>query len=337
MNEYIFLGCIIILGILSSFSDIRFGKIRNKATYSFMVIGVLLYVFFGKDDLSRYMINLFSAVIFSVALWLLRWWSAGDVKLFVAFNAIIPSMAFSFTLLPFFFVFLLTVTPLFLILILHAVITEHKNILSASFLIKPLKRLPGVLVSVFGLSWLIALLLQYLRLPQSPILVLVWYMLLYPSLSSIIRRLMKKASLHERWEPAVYIILGLCGMFIEKTNILLVLIVSAASIITRLLVYDLSFIYATKEKALKDLQQGDIIADLVIEGDVPVPAKVLPSEGRLPEGILKEDIKKLKKFVKDKRLKIKILRVQKTMPFAPSLFAGMLLFIIIMFIKMRVL
>ena len=92
-----FLPAIILLGLITSYEDIKFGKIRNKwivfsLCYTFIVYLILISYYYFNSMLSLgYLIELLTNFIFVVLIgfgfWYFKLWTTGDGKLFIAFAA----------------------------------------------------------------------------------------------------------------------------------------------------------------------------------------------------------------------------------------------------------
>ena len=103
---WLLLPGILYLGILASYTDIRYGKIRNKAVLRAIIYALVVYasaiIFFAiKGTLSgEYVAELGTNALFAgavcVLLWLMKVWSAGDGKLFFAFALLIPPEAYQY-------------------------------------------------------------------------------------------------------------------------------------------------------------------------------------------------------------------------------------------------
>ncbi len=90
-----FLPAIVVVGIATSYEDVRFGKIRNKWIILGIVYGAVLHVcFLLEDNEGQEALFLLSNAVLSFivgyALWIFRLWSAGDAKLFIVFSFLIP-------------------------------------------------------------------------------------------------------------------------------------------------------------------------------------------------------------------------------------------------------
>ncbi|MFP4118006.1 MAG: hypothetical protein ACLFTR_03710 [Candidatus Woesearchaeota archaeon] len=95
--EYIFLVPIIVLGLITSYTDIKSGMIRNKhikyALYGAFVCHMILVMAYGNfrlEGYSHYIINSVFMLVISFIFWNVGLWTAGDAKLFFTLNVLTP-------------------------------------------------------------------------------------------------------------------------------------------------------------------------------------------------------------------------------------------------------
>jgi prepilin peptidase CpaA len=94
---------VVILTAIALASDIRHYKIRNKLTFTFMIIGLVTgFVLDGTDGLFDSFLGIAAPFVILILLYALRMLGAGDIKLFSAigavlgFREVIQIMAYSF-------------------------------------------------------------------------------------------------------------------------------------------------------------------------------------------------------------------------------------------------
>ena len=103
---FYFLPMILFLGLVTSYTDIIYGKIKNKHVLIGMIYAIIVnialiiyYKFIGEIN-QGYVYELITNAFFSVAagfiLWNLGIWSAADGKLFIAFSLLIPLDVYEF-------------------------------------------------------------------------------------------------------------------------------------------------------------------------------------------------------------------------------------------------
>lgn len=84
-----------ILCLITSITDIRENRISNKLLIVFGIIGIILniaqYVFQTHIIWNVYFVNLALVVVFSLLLYILHIWAAGDSKLLIVIGLLIPA------------------------------------------------------------------------------------------------------------------------------------------------------------------------------------------------------------------------------------------------------
>lgn len=92
-----FIVGIIILGIITSYTDIRYGKISNKHILSGIIYAILIntLAFFSFEAHNwnaylHYFISTTFTLLISFIFWNIGLWTAGDAKLFFVFNLLTP-------------------------------------------------------------------------------------------------------------------------------------------------------------------------------------------------------------------------------------------------------
>ena len=108
---FYFLPFILFLGIITTYEDIRFGKIRNRWTitaiaysllaYSFIIIYNLINSALNHIYLLELSVNFIFAILVGYGLWHFRIWSAGDGKLFISFAFLLPLSIYQYGYQPF--------------------------------------------------------------------------------------------------------------------------------------------------------------------------------------------------------------------------------------------
>ncbi len=103
MNPNILIPLILFLGIITSYEDVRYGKIRNKWLF-LALLGLFVYYVLNFSFPSQFhpynyyllaLANLGGAFAFGLVLWLLRFWSAADAKLYIVFVALFSPLVVS--------------------------------------------------------------------------------------------------------------------------------------------------------------------------------------------------------------------------------------------------
>jgi len=153
----LFLPLVFLLGIITSYEDIKYGKVRNKwillglgwgliilllfVAWYFIATPITKYYYFeiqnlpndspvsvftvNLDYLSRVFINAIIALIIAFLMWRFDAWAAGDAKLFAIYALLIPLGYYWKSYLPIFPSFVLLINifiPIFLYLLIRSII-----------------------------------------------------------------------------------------------------------------------------------------------------------------------------------------------------------------------
>ena len=96
--DYLLLISMFLVGILSSFNDIRHGQIYNKTLFPFFIISIPLDVFYygflKHQFLVAFLFNLFVIILILLLLYYTRCFAGGDVKLGVTMSLLYPGSAY---------------------------------------------------------------------------------------------------------------------------------------------------------------------------------------------------------------------------------------------------
>ncbi len=319
---------ILALGIITSYEDIKEGKIRNKwivsaLVYAFVVYAILIISFYLKGTLrTEYIIELLTNFIFAVivgfGMWLGKLWTAGDGKLFIAYSALIPLSAYVNGYVKYFPSSALLINSfvpafavLFILLLVRTSLKEKKE--AVKLVIEP-KSLIASLSSLFVISFLLErILLKWSTAINSYFLVI----LISISLFSVAGYLLKR----NVWIPlAALAIIVLTSQYARGLEFLkrflgvfLVLVFVRGTIIS---LAGNKFSKLVKIKELKPgmLPLGNHSSDELSS------AKGLPNN--VAEGLSKAEAKKI---ISKSKGKLDSIRVKQTVPFAPFLLLGALL------------
>lgn len=126
-----------ILGGYCSYTDIRYKKIFNKTiflgvVYVFLLYSFLFFILNEKNYISELFLNGVKVFFAGYLLWYLRFWSAGDAKLFTLYSFLLPLDFYSksyVSYFPSFNLFINLFVPLLLFLIVNALTSEVKSLL----------------------------------------------------------------------------------------------------------------------------------------------------------------------------------------------------------------
>ena len=350
LNEEIiwFLPGILFLGMITSYTDIKEGKIRNKHVLFAPVYSLVIYFTLALfiDIRTSYFIELAVMCGLSLAtgfvLWYLGLWTAGDAKLLFAFSALVPLSVYKYGHTPyvdFLNILINTFVPIFIyfasMLMLKTRLKQKIFFLKKSFQPKGIFRFA---VALFAILWVTELLLGVLKIQLGyfVIMFLIFSILLAAERFMFMRTftvMIAVSVLRLIFDHDVYSINFIRMFFITLLVFVLV----------RFFVIRMSFFLLTQEVDIKLLKEGMIPAEFVYtehgkyKKEEPVffsifgymRAKVLKRDYvfRPMEPLSHEEVNTLKK--RDNNLGFEHIRVHQTVSFAPFLFLGVLLTILV--------
>lgn len=350
MIVYWFLPAILILGVITTYTDLKGGKIRNKhviiaLAYSFTAYMILI---FSNVNTIRagYFIELLIMCTFSLVtgfiLWYTGLWTAGDAKLFFAFATLIPLSVYKHGHIPYFDstnILINTFIPVFLYLSLLLMLKT--NLKQKIFFLKESIRPREVLelaVFLFAFTWAMELVFKAANLPMDyfaivSLLFVITIILEKTTSVSLPKIILITSILRIMFDPSIY-----SFEFVKRFVLIIALF-----ILLRFFVIRMSFYSLTKEVDIKLLKKGMIPAEAVyVEG-----GKYKKQESMFfglftylgertrqrnylfhpTEPLNEKNINNLKRLGKE--LGFEHLRIQQIVPFAPFLFIGVLLTLLV--------
>lgn len=336
--------CILLLGVVTSYEDIKNNKIRNKYIVYALLFGIGTNVllptiaegswYIASIYLMTTLTNAMLALFVGFALWYFKIWRAGDGKLFFAYAFLLPISVYYYGYMPYLQSFTLlvnTILSIFLLLSLDLwIITstdEKLDILKNS--LNP-KQLFYMLTSLISTQWLLSLLFQQLLPTIDTLTMGLLSIVLLGFLTSHYQDVVYEASV-----PLVLIRILLDTKtilsynFISQIAILFILSVVVINFITNLG----SFRFNERAK-ISNLKRGACCVDRILKKGKFYDASSTSQEGvelldLNYEDLTTADIKKLNSLYKEGRLKCEELKIRQTIPFAPLLFLGVLLTLLI--------
>lgn len=327
--DWLLLLVVFFLGFVTSYTDIYTGKIRNRhllIALAFFVILLPLKYFYGVFSIVEarfFLINLILAIVVAAGIWLLGFWTPGDGKLFFVFSvflsAVFPAGELirlaSIKLLLFVFI------PMFIMLVSVSLFrlsfAEIGKGLHNSFD----RKLILAALAVFVINWVfmtdawkggvifLVLVLAYFFLWE--------YMVYVLGIVALLRLL---------FDPSVY----------SVSFVLYFLIILVAIYFLRFFAGEVFFEVFCRDIEIKNLKPGMIPAEVVCKKKKGYEKHLLkrgeakPTSGVFkprPEGLQKEDIDNLQKH--RKKFNFSCIKVFKTLPFAPFMFLGVVIFVLV--------
>ena len=335
---------IVILGIITSYQDIKIGKIKNKWTFSAIIIGLILNTiilsYSSSTMLFRYYLNLIISIGFSVLLWINYFWSAGDVKLFVAYVALLP-IAFTNSKYPSFILFINTIVPYFFYLLLKSLVfTKLKD--KKYVLIDAIKQLPIKFIIFFVISWAIRSLSNYLG-NESRVVYYIMLMVGYMIINLLVAQIFDLVKINKKYIFIFYLFVGIIRISFNYEIITDISYIKSVFYVTLLFIFIKNIAYGLgmksfiKEVKIIKLKPGMLLVENILKNKGKyekrkVVATDLFSSKALnykPEGIENKEIQKLKQLYKNKKLDFNTIKVQESVAFAPIMFLGVIITILI--------
>ncbi|MDP7080325.1 MAG: hypothetical protein QF415_10570 [Candidatus Undinarchaeales archaeon] len=328
------------LGAITSLTDIREGKIRNKHVFPFILLGILRMLILDTHGYLG-LLNTGIALAAGFGLWHLNLWSAGDAKLFLAFAALVPlndlTMQFNQVYwFPSFMVLVNTFVPMFALMLFRLLFftpLAMKTMLLRRVL-KPVQ-VVSVGMALFVFIWLGRVLMDALGLPQ----VFIINLLIMFACIEVIDRVAPTGAM------PVYAVLSVVRLavdpgvwepgFIAAFGTLLI-----SFLLLRYFVIYMGHHFYSTPCAIDELKPGMMPSEGIVEKDgryhkVELITINILSAMRLKKlklafemrskGLNEEEVERIKKLAEDDKLQFDEILVQQTTPFAPFIFLGALL------------
>lgn len=345
---YIFLPFILFLGLLTSYEDIKKGKIRNKWIVAALIYALLAYVaiiafFLIKGMAINYTyflevsVNVIIALVVGFVGWWANLWSSGDAKLFLAYSALVPLTMYSNFYIQYFPSFVLLINTFVPFFFYASVKTLFISLREKKEFFKDIK-LKEIYPLAFNLIWVMWL----PRLIFSALNISLGFFLNFVIIITLmitLRKLFKKGFF--------VMSIALCALrlifdysyvtsmqFVWETGLFLITFIGIIYFIPRLA----SRLFISKVK-IGGLKPGMILAESIYkkgtkyekataEKAEKMKTKIKKAKmlvGPSVEGLTIEDVKKIQKLRREKKLLFNEIMVQQTLPFAPFMFGGVLL------------
>jgi len=254
---------IALLGLSTSYTDLRFGKIPNKAVFPAMAAGIALALLANANPVP-FLLNGAFAFLFGFVLFLARLWSAADSKLFLAFALLFPMPLYTpfFPLFPGFSLILNSFIPAFIALFAFALLRtsgkEKINALKHSF--QP-KQVASIAIILFAFYWLLSLSFSFLQIPLDFFLIVLLLFLFIAGLEALFPQKLVFACA----------LISLPFLFFECSTILQAeflsrfLLILLAMLLLRFFVLYLGFSAFGRRVEIKNLKQGMVLLEGVYE------------------------------------------------------------------------
>lgn len=330
-----FLPMILFLGIITSYEDIKEGKIRNKwvviaLLYSlFANLGLIAYYYYYSSVEYSYTTDLLAnfgiALVVSFIAWNYKVWSAGDAKLFLAYAALVPLSVYSYGYTNYFpsLVILVNTFVPFTIYLLFKMIfqTSTKEKLNVLKEVKA-KDILIMVVSLFSIQWLVGSVSKILGVKG----VFTIYILVFGFYFALRKIINGKKFVY------LMLLVALVRVVADKTireAVFWYQLVGFALLfrVVMLLINATTKVLFSKEVSVESLKKGMLLTQGIKKEEHGNYKKLKDLKGSdiglEPDGLTDEEIKWVKK--NKKKFDFKTIKIQETIPFAPILFAGAIL------------
>lgn len=338
---------VIAFGIYTSYTDIKYGKIKNVAILLMLITGLFINIFLTKtlsainfnvnSDFMQSLINLIVSFSFGFFLWLSSIWSQGDAKLFLGYSAILPVFIYHYGYILFFpsiVILINTFIPITIFYILNSLLhTKMKDFKANIKQIIFKKEVMNVVLYAFGLFFILEVFLNYFNIKLNFIL----QMIILFAFMEVLNRISPKANL-------IVSTMGASLRIIFSYSTIFTLNFFIQFLSTILVLLGLKFLLKLTEFYSETVKIKDLKPEMILsEGLVKTKGKIEKKElllmtifdifhsfkGSFSEEVktrlTDEDIKELQKLEKEKKLNFHEIKITKTVPFAPFLFFGVLL------------
>jgi Flp pilus assembly protein protease CpaA len=338
MYEYVSIFLISLLGVISSYTDIKWGRIPNWLVFP-MLPAALLLAWFSSTDVLLFLFNALIAFAFGFLLYLARLWSAGDSKLFLAFAMLFPPGLYpsNFVFFPAFSIVLNSFVPAFLALTVLSLLrtTPAEKLDALKSTLEP-SALVSLALILFAFYWVLLYFFSFIVLPLDFFLIV---LLLFLFVSALERIFPKKMALVSAVLTAIFAFLNVSELAQPAFWIVFALIF-VLMLFMRFFVLYLGFFAFGRRTEINELRPGMVLLEGVYEKNGFLEKKKLffPSLINAFEdiktnylfdlgakGLTAENIAFLGKKSREGKAKFHSLLIQETLPFAPLLFAGALL------------
>lgn len=322
MLVYWFLPMILLLGIVTSYEDIKFGNIRNKwillaIAYS-VVINIISFPlgYNNLEYLLKVAINGLISLIIGFIIWYANLWTAGDAKLFFAFALLLPLEVYGPANLNFFpsalilyYAFVPFAVLLFIVMLFKVISDDKLHSLIKNIKLKDLFQ---SVLFVFAVSWLLKFLLELTGLKAEIILTLLFLIVIF-KIVKIFNFSVLYISL-----PIVLLRFIFDRSVFSINSVLESLALITIFILIRFFLLSLGSAYFTKNISIGNLEEGMEPAENIAKFTKKFKKAKNTEAFFKPRPLSANEIIYLKKTARNSNLKY--LKIHQTISFSPFLF-----------------
>jgi Flp pilus assembly protein protease CpaA len=337
----------LIFGIYTSYTDIKYGKIKNISIIFLLILGLFINIFLTKtlsivelnikSDFIQSIINFIVTLAFGFFLWSAGLWSQGDAKLFLGYSLLLPVFTYKHGYIYFFpslVILINTFIPIAVFYILNSFIhAKLKNLkISIKQNFSP-KNIINLILYIFGLFFIIQFLLDYFNIRLGFVLQMIILFILMEILDKISSRATLILSVIGSLLRIIFSfnsIFTLSFLFQFFSTIIVFSILKLLISITE---------FYSEPVKIKDLKAGMMLSERLVKTKKGMEKRELSLMtifdifSSVKEGLLgdvktrlaEEDIKELQKMRREGKIKFNEIKITKMVPFAPFMFFGVLL------------
>lgn len=358
--ELFLIPFILFLGIITTYEDIKENKIRNKwvimaLLYSLLVfIGSLIYLSGKGLEINQfyiydYFLNIFFGCLAGFIIWFGGLWPAGDAKLFIAYSALVPLSIYRLGYVqhfPSFIILINTFIPISLYYFFRVIIkTSNKEKILVIKNLFNLKFILETALFMFAFIWLIKLLIKisgnYTTFSNNFFLITAFLFLTLFFINDILK-------VNFIYLSIILSLLNLYlnyGIIFSLSYILEFLSIFIVFIFLRYFIINLGFFLFSRPVYIEDLKEGMAASENVfkdsgryrIQKNVPISfvSGMLENskDNRLfksaSSGLTSQEIKEVQELHSSGKIKEHSIMVSESLPFAPFMFLGVILSILI--------
>jgi len=338
---------ILAFGTITSYTDIKYGKIKNISILLMLMAGLFINIFWTKtlstfdlnikSDFIQSIISIITTFAFGFFLWLAGLWSQGDAKLFLGYSLLLPVFTYKYGYISFFpslVVIINTFIPIAVFYILNSFIhTKLKNLKINIKQIFSSKNMMNMILYIFGLFFILQLFLDYFNISLNFVL----QMIVLFILMEVLDKISSKATLIFSLVGSLLRIMFSFSSIFTLSFLFQFLSTIIVFSILKLLLSTTEFY--SKAVKIKDLKAGMMLSEQLIKTKKGIEKRDISlitvfdifqsvKEGFFGEvktRLTEEDVKELQKLRREGKIKFNEIKVTKMVPFAPFMFFGVLL------------
>lgn len=336
---WIFLPLILALGAVTSYEDIKKGKIRNKWVVIAIITSIAIHaiLLLSKQISAEYATRISLLTLFSLitgfALFVINIWSAGDAKLFTAYISLYPLTSYGNITTSFWPMDVLanTILPIFIFLTAQSILKLKKEqfFLIAKKIFNP-KMLAIYLLTIFSISWIVLLVFGYFNIQTNFMLNIIGIMTIMWTL----KKLFPSETLY------ILILIAILRIFVNQQYMMRLtfwqsmILMTMAYALVIFFIREVGELY-TKKANINFLKKGMMPSQFIMKykGQYVRTDKFYPGMEKVyekkPEGLDENDIKNIQRLHRKGYLHFNTIKIQQTLPFAPFMLAGTILTLLV--------